>query len=313
MIRIQPTFLFQIGILAGVFTPFLAAQTTGGRSVLRAREFITDPSLMAHARQTVVLDYEPSPFEEPVFRYELEEGPHDFCLSGKRTDFTGMVLKDMFGDKVFQIPGYGRCTRVELPGGIYELRFLHSGEHQPDSKRGIRVQVDPPSPPLVDPNGNPVSGYWAVQPDPAGDPQHRLGRLRAQAPFKDIFNDAYLYAPVVADYNSRQIDDFSLFRLRNSNLPAILGVPTTGKQTIWTAGDVDTAGEGLFILNDAAGCGYVYCETLYYSDFKLTDLGNRKFQFGSVDRFYGISKTQYSNSQLGFSFDNKKRVAVPSS
>jgi hypothetical protein len=92
----------------------------------------------------------------------------------------------MFGDKVVKTPSYERCTRVDLPGGIYQLRFLHAGKHQPDSNRSIRVQVDPPSPPLTDSSGNPVAGYWAIEMDPAIDPQHKAGRLRAQPPFQDL-------------------------------------------------------------------------------------------------------------------------------
>jgi hypothetical protein len=49
----------------------LAAQTTASRLILRARDFIEDPLLLAHARQSVVLDNEPNPLEEVVVRYEL--------------------------------------------------------------------------------------------------------------------------------------------------------------------------------------------------------------------------------------------------
>jgi uncharacterized protein YjbI with pentapeptide repeats len=305
MIRSYAAFLFRIGILVGMLAPFLAAQTTGSRSVLRAREFITNPSLMAHARQTVVLDYEPSPFEEPVIRYELEEGPHDFCLSGKQTDFTGMVLKDMFGDKVFQIPGYERCTRVELPGGIYELRLLHSGKHQPDSNRDIRVQVDPPSPPLVDSNGNPVSGWWAVQPDPALDPLHRAGRLRAQPPFRDLINDGngIDYGPVIADFSSQVMDEYSLFHILHGGNkdyePAIL----QAKETYWSVEPTDNSGHSFVIIG--YGCNFDTCQPSYAAT-KIKDLGNNKFQLSYDNSSYSVpymfADSVWAHSELAVSY-----------
>src|SRR5690242_6414953 len=91
---------------AAIAALHLRAQPT----ILHSKEFITNPSLLAHARQTVLVDNDPNPFEEPVIRYELEEGAHDFCISGARTDLTGLVLKDMFGDKVFKLPDYERCS-----------------------------------------------------------------------------------------------------------------------------------------------------------------------------------------------------------
>src|SRR5690242_16930097 len=95
LIRRHASFLFRIGVLGGVFASFLAAQVENSRSILHSKEFVSNPSLLAHARQTVLVDNDPNPFEEPVIRYELEEGAHDFCVSGARANLTGLVLKDM--------------------------------------------------------------------------------------------------------------------------------------------------------------------------------------------------------------------------
>jgi uncharacterized protein YjbI with pentapeptide repeats len=295
MIRIQPTFLFQIGILAGVFTPFLAAQATGSRSILRAREFIENPSLLAHARQTVVVDNEPNPLEEPVIRYELEEGAHNFCLSGIRTDFTGIVLKEMFGDKVFKMPGYERCTRVDLPGGIYQLHFLHAGKHQPDSNRSIRVQVDPPSPPLADSSGNPVAGYWAIEMDPAIDPQHKAGRLRAQPPFQNLLKDGDVYGPVIGDFSSSVMDEYSLFHVINNstfNDGAIL----QGQATYWSlvSGGFPFSTDYVLI---GSGCGVVACSGSY-TQSHVKDLGNNNFQLFYQNSPFFFSDSGYSPSEL---------------
>src|SRR5256885_14435320 len=127
LIRTQAFFLLRIGILGGMFAPFLAAQIEQSRSILHAQEFINNPSLLAHARQTVLIDSDSNHSGQFVIRYELEEGAHDFCLSRTGDDFTDVVLKNMFGATVSQMPSYERCTRVELPGGIYELHFVHSG------------------------------------------------------------------------------------------------------------------------------------------------------------------------------------------
>jgi uncharacterized protein YjbI with pentapeptide repeats len=300
LLRTQASFLFRIGVLGGVFASFLAAQIEHSRSILHSKEFISNPSLLAHARQTVLVDSNPNPFEEPVIRYELEGGAHDFCLSGTRTDLKGMTLKEMFGEKVFTLPSYERCSRVELPGGIYELQFVHPGKHRPGPNRSIRVQVDPPNPPLVDANGDPVPGWWAAQNDPAEEPQHRLGRLRAQTPFKDLFNNPYLYSPFVVDYTSRQIDEFSLFQMhRDSNRPVILGVPSAGETTGWTGNEVTGHPEvqGLYVVNDRAGC-IPFCDNqLLY----ISDLGNQRFKILQQDArpYYQIDQNSNS-SQLGW-------------
>ena len=286
MIRTHATFLFRVGILAGVFAPLLAAQTTGSRSIFHAKEFIDDPSLVAHARQTVLLDSEPNPPEEPVIRYELDEGAHDFCVSGTRTDFTGMVLKEMFGDKVFNLPSYERCTRVVLAGGIYELRFLHSDKREGNSNRRVRVQIDPPSPPLADSNGYPIDGYWAIEMDPAIDPSHKTGRLRAQPPFRNLLNDQNLYGPIIGDFSSSVMDEYSLFHLLGGGVtyyePAIL----QAKDTYWSLTTQDLVGAIDYVIIGNF-CGFVQC-TSSYTPTHLKDLGNNKFALF----YYNLNGTQ---------------------
>lgn len=302
LIRTQAFFLFRIGIFGGILASFLAAQIENSPSVLHSKEFISNPSLLAHSRQTVLVDNDPNAFEEPVIRYELEEGAHDFCVDGARTDLTGLVLKDMFGDRVFKLPSYKRCDRVELPGGIYELHFVHSGKHRRGPKRSIRLQIDPPNPPLVDSNDDPVDGWWAVQNDPAEDTRHRLGRLRAQTPFKDLFSNSFLYAPFVVDYTSRQIDEFSLFQMHRDFLPGpvILGVPSAGEMTAWTLNDVmgHPDVQGLYVVNDRAGCIQSICNNPF---LYIRDLGNQRFQILQQDArpYYQIDQNSDS-SQLGW-------------
>jgi uncharacterized protein YjbI with pentapeptide repeats len=309
LIRTQASFLFRIGVLGGVFASFLAAQVENSPSILHSKEFISNPSLLAHARETVLVDNDPNPFEQPVIRYELDEGAHDFCLSGTQIDLTGMTLKEMFGDKVFTLPSYERCSRVELPGGIYELHFVHSGKHRPGPNRSIRVQVDPPSPPLADSNGYPIDGYWAIEMDPAIDPSHRPGRLRAQPPFQHLLNDGNLYGPVIGDFSSSVMDEYSLFHLLGGGVtyyePAIL----QAKDTHWSL-----VSKGLIFDTDYViignGCDYTDC-TYSYAQTHVKDLGNNKFQlfyYGSnfsQSPFFFTNSTGFSNSELTVADPNR--------
>jgi uncharacterized protein YjbI with pentapeptide repeats len=308
LLRTQASFLFRIGILGGILASFLGAQVEHSPSILHSKEFIANPSLLAHARQIVLVDNDPNPFEEPVIRYELQEGAHDFCLSGARTDLTGMTLKDMFGDKVFKLPSYERCNRVELPGGIYELHFVHSGKHRPGRNRSIRVQVDPPSPPLVDSNGNPVSGYWAVQPDPVLDPLHRAGRLRAQPPFRDLIKDGngLLYGPVIADFSSPMMDEYSLFHVLNGGNKDYDSAILQAKDTYWSLETIDESGHYFVIIGN--GCNFDACEPSYAAT-KVKDLGNNKFQLfydylGDIVP-YMFTDSVWARNELAVSYINE--------
>ncbi|HEY6988640.1 MAG TPA: hypothetical protein VH369_09665, partial [Bryobacteraceae bacterium] len=280
---------------------FLAAQIENSPSILHSNEFITNPSLLAHTRQTILVDNDPNPFEEPVIRYELEEGAHDFCLSGIWTDLTALTLKEMFGDKVFTLPSYERCNRVELPGGIYELHFVHSGKHRPGRNRSIRVQVDPPSPPLADSNGYPIDGYWAIEMDPAIDPSHKPGRLRAQPPFQHLLNDGNLYGPVIGDFSSSVMDEYSLFRLLGGGVtyygPAIL----QAEDTYWSLNSLDLEGAVDYVIIGNA-CQFPQC-TLSYTPTHIKDLGNNNFQLfyynsnGTQSPFF-FTDSGYAPSEL---------------
>jgi hypothetical protein len=110
-------------------------------SVLHLREFAENPSVTAHARQTVLLDTQLEDVAEPAIRYELGAGKHHFCLKKNDPYFTGLALEDATGEAVF-MPSYVLCTAANPPEGIYTLRVNHSRELQPNPKRLARVQVE---------------------------------------------------------------------------------------------------------------------------------------------------------------------------
>src|SRR5262249_50623370 len=166
--------------------------------------------------------------------------------------------------------------KVELPGGIYELHFSRSSMHRLHSNRRIRVRVDLPGPPLADSNGYPIDGYWAIEMDPAIDPSHRPGRLRAQPPFQDLLKDGYVYGPVIGDFSSSVMDEYSLFHLLGGGVtyyePAIL----QAKDTYWSLNSLDLEGAVDYVII-GNGCQFDLC-TFSYPQTHVKDLGNNKFQ-----------------------------------
>src|SRR5258708_7056665 len=161
------------------------------RPILHLRDFAENQSLTAHARQMVILDSQRDPADAPI-RYELETGKHEFCLQGRDPYFTGLVLEDETGNTIFTLPGYKRCITATLSKGIYTLHISRSSEGLPNPKQFARVQLDFPSAPLVDANGNPAGGYWAIAPNDSG-------RLTAQLPVRNLGSPYSSAMPLVAD------------------------------------------------------------------------------------------------------------------
>ena len=157
-----------------------------------------------------------------------------------------------------------------------QLKFLNlTGVHyeRPPRVRGGNV----PGPPLVNGSGFALGGYWAIQPDPALDPSHRAGRLRATPPFQNLSDDNPNDLYVLVDYSSQQMDGYSLFAFppdANTN-GSILGPPTG---TFLNGSPFGYSFE-IFLT---VGQGY-YCDqncTLVNQRLTLKDLGNYRFNLG---------------------------------
>jgi uncharacterized protein YjbI with pentapeptide repeats len=100
---------------------------------------------------------------------------------------------------------------------------MHDGNSLGNDHRAAFLHRVGVRPRLVDDNGVPAAGFWALRPDdPTG--QKRLGRLRALPPPR-VF-DSFLYPsaePIVADFANTQIDASALFNFENLGGNAPLG------------------------------------------------------------------------------------------
>jgi uncharacterized protein YjbI with pentapeptide repeats len=166
---------------------------------------------------------------------------------------------------------YTRLLVDALPPSSLAILGL-TGVHY---ERPPQAQAPVPGPPLVDTNGNPVGGYWAIQPDPALDPQKRAGRLRATPPFQpgQNPNDAF----VLVDYTSQEMDEYSLFAFPpNSNTNGSILLPGT----FFNGSNYGENEKTAIFLTVGQGytCGQ-FC-TLVNQRLRLTDLGNYRFQLG---------------------------------
>jgi hypothetical protein len=157
----------------------------------------------------------------------------------------------------------GSLTFVKLTGVRYE--------------RLPRVASPVSGPPLVNPDGSPVGGYWALQPDPALDPQKRAGRLRATPPFQRIFGQNANDAWVQADYTSQEMDEYALFSFPpNSNTNGSILAPGTFFNGYNYGETEDT--QIFLTVGHGYTCGQ-FC-TLVNQRLTLTDLANYRFQLG---------------------------------
>jgi hypothetical protein len=133
-----------------------------------------------------------------------------------------------------------------------------------------------PGPRLLN-DGFPIGGYWAVQPDPAADPQKRTGRLRAMPPFQNLYGDNPNDAYVIADYSSQSMDEYSLFAFPpNANTKGTVLAPGT----FFNGSNYGENNMTAIFLT--IGQGYTcdqFCNLVSYR-IELTDTGNYHFQFG---------------------------------
>ena len=284
-------------------------------SVLHAQAFAENPSLMAQPGTIVVLDA-PGPDANRI-RYQLSGGRHEFCLSGNRSDFKGLVLQDDLGQQLLQISGR-KFTRIDLQSGIYTLQLPPASAGDRDASRIAYLSVDPLSAPLTDATGDAVGGFWAVQPDPDHDPdpKHRDGRLRSlpqpdgnQPPFGYMgeFLVSATGTAVIADYSGPAIDQYALFRFRYGGLPNL--APYYPANAVLDVFRLDPGTQlpgvdfGAMLIAPYACPGTEpYTCWLQRSPLRIQDLGHSQFQFqfkGRPFHYFGYypqgSDTSYPN------------------
>ncbi len=174
--------------------------------VVHIRDLANTPWVIGHAPQMVILDRDPDGPAESEIRYELQSGKHEFCLTGSVPPFFHLIVKDETGNTILTMVGDARCSQATLSGGIYTLQISNSSDATADPTRFSALQIDFPSAPLVDANGDPLGGFWAIAP---ADNAYS-SRLTAQQPPRDL---GYIYSnsmPLVVD-GSSSFDEFSLF------------------------------------------------------------------------------------------------------
>ena len=194
--------------------------------MLQERDFAQNPELVARPHDVVVLELEPMrrgrAVRESLARYSLDTGVHTFCLDADDFEGAGLVVEDSSGLKVLDLglrarsrprqedvdAPDGRCAQTILPSGTYQLRFTHSGRLVTGGSRAAFAQAALPNPPLLDGQGKPVGGWWALRPDPRLDAERRQGRVVRSSE-----------RTVIADFTSKQIGNDALFDLHDPTRP----------------------------------------------------------------------------------------------
>jgi uncharacterized protein YjbI with pentapeptide repeats len=212
------------------------AQLAAEPAVFHERDFAQNPALAAWPHDVVVLELEAvrrgRAMRQSLARYRLDVGTHTFCLDADDSHVTGLIVEDGAGRPILELhlPMHqrrslvrssvrGRCARTILPSGTYQVRVTHDGRLITGASGVAFMQAAPPSPSLVDAQGKPAAGWWALRPDPNLDPlgRRREGRVTL-GPEQELARGV---RPLVADFASKQIDDTSLFDVHDVRRPLV--------------------------------------------------------------------------------------------
>jgi uncharacterized protein YjbI with pentapeptide repeats len=193
------------------------------------QDFVTNPSLVAVPDQAVILTLAPgSGPQQHMVRYQLAAGSYNFCLA-QDAALVSMSVTDSVGNSIASVQP-GTCLQPALQPNTFTITVVHDGTKVTGDPRIMFIQFSRAPVSVVNADGAPKTGYWAIQPDPSQDPAgaSRQGRLRA-LPLQNIVpgaNPAILGMPLAADWTSVQFDDAALLRL---DQPALLqnDVPVT--------------------------------------------------------------------------------------
>ena len=264
------------------------AQLGAEPAVFHERDFAQNPALAARPHDVVVLELEAvrrgRAMRQSLARYRLDAGTHTFCLDPDNSPVTGLVVEDPAGRPVLELhlsarqrrsrarapaQGPGRCARTVLPSGTYQLRFTHDGRLITGASRVAFVQAGPPSPSLLDPQGKPVGGWWALRPDPNLDPERREGRV-VLGPQPQL---AVGVRPVIADFASKQIDDASLFDVHDPSRPLVMA---SGALALDLA-KLDSSPYLTLVADDPTRTQTFFHDT---TPLVVTDLGQYRAQLG---------------------------------
>jgi uncharacterized protein YjbI with pentapeptide repeats len=283
--------------------------------VFYERDFAQDQALAARPHDIVVLKLEATRrgVRENLARYRLDAGTHTFCLDTDDGDVTGLVVEDAAGRSVLELPLPVRqerghrlsrapapvtCAETILPSDTYQLRFSHDGSRVTGASRVAFVQARPPNPSLVDHQGKPAAGWWALRPDPGLDSARREGRVTLGPLATGV-------RPVIADFTSKRIDDSSLFDVQDLHRPRVkttsgglpLDLAKLESSRYWTLGADDPARTQTFFQD--------------ITPLVVTDLGQYQVQLGvrradlQVASIF-LSKTTASATTVMLNYDQPR-------
>ena len=165
------------------------------RRVYQEMDFRRHPGLAAEPEDLVLLRLERAFSEHPLrnnhARYRLKAGTYRLCLEAGQ-HILRLVVRTRSGHTLVKLrrPPLRKAENgVYVPArackplrvensGLHALIATHDGHAVGRKPRIAFIQPDPAVwPSLVDANGVPAGGYWALRPDAALDPSGRRGRI----------------------------------------------------------------------------------------------------------------------------------------
>ena len=272
---------FLILLVAGVIgTQSSFAQQTEFLSpdnvVVRVHEPVPGPLVAANPAQVLVFDSQ-SLDQDGI--YELATGEHRFCLSGGGGVYTKLKLIASSGELITPQLDRNGCGTANLPAGVTHIRLWRRAVPKVPAGITASVRVDPstssnPAVPLVDANGNPIGGFWAIQ-DTTINALGTFGnRIYTQQP---LAGSAPLPAEIVLASNV-SFDGFSLWQFPDGTGNEIppLPIPQTNYWSLFSL--------QLYVVTSCGDyCGSAYGSPTgmfsYPPGVQIKDNGNYQFNY----------------------------------
>lgn len=246
------------------------------RPYVYEREVAAGAGFAARPGQIVVLDLEPSSgasrMVDNVSLHRLREGTHRFCIDQGDSYLRRLSVEDALGRSRLAVDRSIGCASIVLEDGVYALRTTHDATGISNAHRVAFVQSGNVSVSLLDGNGQPVGGWWAMRPDANADPLKRQGRVAAPPPVVNVGNTPTVQI-VIADFANKQIDGNALFIFKpwqgsldptNNNVPRIF----TNNTRLNVTYDVSPA----FLAADLGG--YSFINPINVFPLVVNDQGN---------------------------------------
>jgi uncharacterized protein YjbI with pentapeptide repeats len=230
------------------------------------------PMTVADPHQVLIFDNDSLDREGS---YQLPAGEHTLCLSGGGGVYTAFQITTSNGEIVTPILNDRGCATISLSTGLTTIRLLKRTARKLPAGTSASIRVDPTSAPpatLVDKNGNPLPGYWAIQDTTVSALGTFGNRVFSQQPQPGHAAEA----AEIRLASDSAFDGLSLWQLPDgtfNQIPGLLGA----QPNVWS----------IILLGPyiASSCGY-YCGNAYGSaayqpkpGIQVIDDGNYSFRF----------------------------------